>query len=216
MNPFLSFIIKSMIAFPTMVTVWFVSFFPYDQTYLLSSTFAIIGGGVTYFFSSLYMNNRFLKKHRLTRKEYKYINKNLSESKKKLARLSKALFSIRHVPSIKQRIDLHRITKKIYRLAKSEPKRFYQAEPFFFSHLDSVVELTEKYALLSSQPRKSKEIEHSLHETRRVLEDLTHTIEKDLYKMLSNDIDELHFEIDVAKHTNKNMNDSQIINNNRR
>lgn len=33
---------------------------------------------------------------------------------------------------------------------------FYEAEDFFFSHLDSLVELTEKYAFLEKQPVKDK------------------------------------------------------------
>ncbi|MFT4413970.1 5-bromo-4-chloroindolyl phosphate hydrolysis family protein [Fredinandcohnia humi] len=216
MNPFLAFIIKMFIAVPSTITVWLVSFFTFDQTFLLSSGYSILGGGLTFFISSLYMNHLFLKKHHLTRKEYNYIKKNLNEANKKLSRLNKALLSIRHIPSLKQRVDLHRLTKKIYRLTKSEPRRFYLAERFYFSHLDSVVELSEKYALLSSQPRKNSELERSLHETRRVLEELTETIEKDLYKMLSNDIDDLHFEIDVAKNSNKNVNDTRFIDQNRR
>jgi 5-bromo-4-chloroindolyl phosphate hydrolysis protein len=216
MNELLAFIVKSFISVPTTVTVWLVSMFAFDQTFLLSSGYALLGGGIAYFGTSVIMKQAFLRKHRLTRKEYQYIERNLKEAKKKLARLNKSLFTVRHIPSLKQRVDLHRVTKKIYRLSKSEPRRFYQAERFYFSHLDSVVELTEKYAFLSSQPKKNSELERSLHETRRVLEELTETIEKDLHKMLSNDIDDLHFEIDVAKNSNKQANDSHFIDQNRR
>ncbi|WP_453991139.1 5-bromo-4-chloroindolyl phosphate hydrolysis family protein [Bacillus nitroreducens] len=216
MNSFLAFIVKTFISVPTTVTVWLVSFFAFDQTFLLSSGYALLGGGIAYFGTSVIMKQAFLRKHRLTRKEYQYIERNLKEAKKKLARLNKSLFAIRHIPSLKQRVDLLRVTKKIYRLSKSEPRRFYKAERFYFSHLDSVVELSEKYAFLSSQPKKNSELERTLHETRRVLEELTRTIEKDLHKMLSNDIDDLHFEIDVAKNSNKQANETQFIDQNRR
>ncbi|MEH7224219.1 5-bromo-4-chloroindolyl phosphate hydrolysis family protein [Bacillus sp. JJ1566] len=216
MNSFLAFIVKSFISVPTTATVWLVSFFAFDQTFLLSSGYALLGGGIAYFGTSAIIKQTFLRKHRLTRKEYQYIERNLKEARKKLARLNKSLFTVRHIPSLKQRVDLHRVTKKIYRLTKSEPRRFYRAERFYFSHLDSVVELTEKYAFLSSQPKKNSELERSLHETRRVLEELTNTIEKDLHKMLSNDIEDLHFEIDVAKNSNKQATDSKFIDQNRR
>jgi 5-bromo-4-chloroindolyl phosphate hydrolysis protein len=88
-------------------------------------------------------------------------------------------------------------------LTKKEPKRFYKAERFYFSHLDSVLELTEKYAFLSSQPKISLELEHSLSETRRTLNELTEKVEQDLYYILSDDIDNLNFEIDVAKNSLK-------------
>ncbi|WP_077620817.1 5-bromo-4-chloroindolyl phosphate hydrolysis family protein [Bacillus sinesaloumensis] len=216
MNSILAFIVKSFISVPTTVTVWLISFFALNQTFLLSSGYALLGGGIAYFGTSVIMKQAFLRKHGLTRKEYQYIERNLKEARKKLARLNKSLFTVRHIPSLKQRVDLHRVTKKIYRLSKSEPKRFYKAERFFFSHLDSVVELTEKYAFLSSQPKRNSELERSLHETRRVLEELTHTIEKDLHRMLSNDIEDLHFEIDVAKNSNKQAQDTAFIDQNRR
>ncbi len=216
MNSFLAFIVKSFVSVPTTVTVWLVSFFAFDLTYLLSSGYALLGGGIVYLGTSAIIKQSFLRKHRLTRKEYQYIERNLKEARKKLARLNKSIFTVRHIPSLKQRVDLHRVTKKIYRLTKSEPRRFYLAERFYFSHLDSVVELTEKYAFLASQPKKNSELERSLHETRRVLEELTNTIEKDLHKMLSNDIEDLQFEIDVAKNSNKQANDSQFIDQNRR
>ncbi|MDA6131605.1 5-bromo-4-chloroindolyl phosphate hydrolysis family protein, partial [Escherichia coli] len=74
----------------------------------------------------------------------------------------KAMFSIRHFPTLKQRMEFMRVTRRIYRLTRSEPKRFYPAEKFYFSHLDSAVELAEKYVFLSSQPRKSRELDQSL------------------------------------------------------
>ncbi|WP_442596411.1 5-bromo-4-chloroindolyl phosphate hydrolysis family protein [Neobacillus sp. D3-1R] len=199
MNSFLSFIIRTSIAAPTAVIVWPISFFGFGQTFLLSSAISIGGGLVAYWTTSVITNSRFLKKHQLSRKEYLYIKKNLEEAKPKINRLNKALFKIRHVPSLKERVDVLRITRKIYRLTKLEPKRFYKAEPFYFSHLDSLVELTEKYAFLSSQPKKNLELDRSLYETRQTLSELAQLLEEDLYKVISDDIDHLNFEIDVAK-----------------
>jgi 5-bromo-4-chloroindolyl phosphate hydrolysis protein len=203
MNPFVQFIIRSLVAVPTMGTVWLVSFVGYDQTFWYSSGLAMLGGGATYWLTGVYTTSRFLKKNQLTRKEYRYISQNLKEAKKKITRLNKMLFSLRHITSLKQRVDVFRVINKIYSLTKKEPKRFYKAERFYFSHLDSVLELTEKYAFLSSQPKKTNELEYSLSETRRTLNELTEKVEQDLYHILSDDIDNLNFEIDVAKHSLK-------------
>jgi 5-bromo-4-chloroindolyl phosphate hydrolysis protein len=205
MNPFLSFIIRTSIAVPTAVIVLPVSFFAFGQTLLLSSTFSLVGGAVAYFGTGMYTKSRFLKKHKLTRKEYQYIKKNLKEAKPKIHRLNKALFKIRHVPSLKERIDILRVTRKIYRLTKLEPKRFYKAERFYFSHLDSVLELTEKYAFLAAQPKKNQDLEKSLYETRQTLSELSRILEKDLHEVISDDIDHLNFEIDVAKNSIKTI-----------
>lgn len=199
MNPFLTFIVRSFVALPTTVIVWLASFIAYDYSFLFSSGLSIVGGGIAYGLTGAIMTSRFLKKNQLSRKEYRYIKQNLKEAKKKINRLSKMQFSIRNITSLKQRIDILRVTRKIYKLTSSEPRRFYKAERFYFCHLDSVLELTEKYAFLSSQPKRNVELEHSLSETRRTLNELSEQVEQDLYYILSDDIDDLNFEIDVAK-----------------
>lgn len=215
MNPFLSFLVRSFVAVPITVLTWLISFFAFDQAFWISSAFALAGGILTLMVLSVYMNTRFLKKHQLSRKEYRYIKKNLAEAKQKINRMNKSLFKIRDITSIRQRIDILRITKKIQKMTIKEPKRFYQAEEFYFSHLDSVVELTEKYSFLSVQPKKSIEIDQSLNETRRTLNELTKVLEEDLYHAISDDVDHLNFEIDVAKHSIKKQKDSKFPEENR-
>lgn len=201
MNPIVSFIIRSFVAVPVTILTGLIAVVFFHQHLLPSLGYAIAGGIATHFILAFIMSSYFLKKHQLSRKEYRYIQKNLAEASKRIRRLNKSLFTIRDLSSVKSRIDILRITKKIQKMALKEPKRFYQAEPFYFSHLDSVVELTEKYNFLSSQPKKNLEINQSLIETRQTLNELTKVLEEDLYHVVSNDIDTLNFEIDVAKHT---------------
>lgn len=187
----------------------------FSQPFLASTGLAIVAGIFTHLILGGYMLSRFLKKHHLARKEYRYIFKNLIEARRKIRRLQKGLFGVRDLAFVKQRIDILRITKKIFKITMKEPKRFYKAEQFYFSHLDSVVELTEKYGFLSSQPKKNMEIEQSLIETRKTLNELSQTLEQDLYKIISDDIDHLNFEIDVAKHAIKMDKDSKFHEENR-
>lgn len=215
MNPILSFLLRSFVAVPLTVVTWLVCFFPLGQAFWPSTGIAITGGILTHFILSIVMNRSFLKKHQISRKEYRYIRKNLMEAKQKINRLNKNLFTIRDISSVKQRIDLLRITKKIHKMTTKEPKRFYQAEQFYFSHLDSIVELTEKYSFLSSQPKKNMEMGQSLIETRHTLNELTKVLEEDLYKVISDDIDHLNFEIDVAKHTLNKQKDAKFPEENR-
>jgi 5-bromo-4-chloroindolyl phosphate hydrolysis protein len=201
MNPILSLIARSVVAVPVTVITGFASFVFFDVNFLPSVALALAGGFLTHVVLGLFMSSSFLKKHGLSRKEYRYIQKNLAEANKKIRRLNKSLFTIRDLNSVKQRIDILRIIKKIQKMAAKEPKRFYQAEHFYFSHLDSVVELTEKYNFLISQPKKSLEINQSLIETRQTLNEMSRILEEDLYQVVSNDVDHLNFEIDVAKNT---------------
>lgn len=207
MNTFLRLIIQASAAVPFTGFIWLLCFAGFDQTFIMSSLYALISGGLMYFGIGRYIQNRFLAKHGLTKREYKYIKKNLSEANLKIIRLQKSLFSIRHIRSLKQRMELLRIIKNIHRLSNREPRRFYKAEQFYFSHLDSVLELSEKYAFLSSQPSKNRELDQSLFETQSTLKELTKVVEKDLNFILEDDIDHLHFEIDVAKHSIKKLNE---------
>jgi 5-bromo-4-chloroindolyl phosphate hydrolysis protein len=108
---------------------------------------------------------------------------------------------------------LVRIVNKIYGITKREPKRFYQAEQFYYTNLDSIVELTEKYAFLNSQPVKTPELTQSLKETRLTMNRLTDSLERDLYTVIEDDIDDLQFELDVAK---KSISKHPFENNNSR
>jgi 5-bromo-4-chloroindolyl phosphate hydrolysis protein len=216
MNRFLSFLVQSIVTVPSATMMWFLSYFAFDLTFWISSGISLAGGVIVSKITSAVMTSRFLKQQQLTRKEYRYIKKNLDEAKQKINRLNKSLFSIRDLSTLKQRIDVLRITRKIQSMAQTEPKRFYKAEKFYFSHLDSVVELTEKYRFLSQQPKKSHEIDVSLYETRQTLSDLTKALEKDLYDVVSDDVDSLNFEIDVAKHAIKKLDDPKIIDESRR
>ncbi|GHH97422.1 5-bromo-4-chloroindolyl phosphate hydrolysis family protein [Neobacillus kokaensis] len=215
MNPIVSLLIRSFVAVPVTVLTGLVSFFIFGQNFLPSLAYAIAGGVAVHFVLSIVMDRNFYKKHQLTRKEYRYIRKNLAEANKKIRRLNKSLFSIRDLSSVKQRIDILRITKKIQKMALKEPKRFYQAEPFYFSHLDSIVELTEKYSFLAAQPKKNLEINQSLIDTRQTLNEMTKVLEDDLYRVVSDDVDYLNFEIDVAKNTIKKQKDLKFPEENR-
>lgn len=203
MKSFFSFVTRIFVAIPVATLIWLISYFGFEQTILYSSGFAILGGAVIYIAVKWITTRKFLKKHQLSRKEFAYIVQNLKEAKKKIHRLQKVFFNVRNIGAFKQMLDLIRLVKRIYAIIRREPRRFYQAEKFFFYHLDSIVELSEKYAFLAAQPVKNNELYFSLKDTRNTLKELKRTIENDLYEVLSKDIDHLEFELNVAKHTLK-------------
>lgn len=207
MNKFLLRFMQTGAAIPFSAFIWLLALAGFDQTFWMASLYGFIGGGVMFLGLGYYLERRVLEKNRLTKKEYKYIQRNLKEANGKITKIQKSLFSIRHIRSLKQRMELLRLVKNIQKLSTREPRRFFKAEQFYFSHLDSIMELSEKYAFLSSQPGKNRELERSLYDTQDTLKELTKIVEKDLSYMLADDIDHLNFEIDVAKHSIKKLND---------
>lgn len=205
MRAFIQFMIRSVSAvFGTGIT-WLVAFLPLEQGLLLSSVYALLGGGVTYVSVNELQKFRLTRRHGISRREYKFINRNLKEAKQKINRLQRALLRIRSVSEAKENFELIQTVRKIYSNTKREPKRFFQAENFYYKNLDSLVELAEKYAFLSSQPAKTADMTRSLQETRQTIRMLGESVKKDLHIMLNDDIDTLHFELDVAKQAYKKI-----------
>lgn len=206
MRAVFQFLVQSMLGLIGTGSTWLISFFAFGQTILYASLFAIAGGVIVFITSKQILDYRHVKSNGLTRREYKFIEANLKEAKGKISRLQKALFRVRTLQHAKENLEIARTAQKIYTNAKKEPRRFYQAEGFFYNHLNSLVELAEKYAYLSTQPAKTRDMEKSLRDTRHTISILGETVKKDLYIMLDNDMDTLHFELDVAKQTIKRTN----------
>lgn len=201
MKAFFQFILRSMAAFTAMVTVWLVSFFAFEQAFLFASLYSIIGAAGTYYSLKGITSYRYAKDNGLTRKEYKFISNNLKEAKAKISRLQRALLDVRQFGNARENMEILTTVKKIYSNTKREPARFFQAEGFYYKHLDSLVEIAEKYAYLSSQPVKSREMNDTMRDSRHTIIVLGQTVKKDLRIMLNDDVDTLHFELDVAKRT---------------
>ncbi|NTU28214.1 protein xpaC [Bacillus tequilensis] len=203
MQRFLHFLIWSLTSSATFVFIGILSFFGLNQSLFLSFVYGLASGIVVYTAGIWNARRLFLKRHGLTGREYAYIKKNLEESRRKIIRLRKALFQTKSIQMFKQNAEMLRLVRRIYVLTKKEPKRFYRAERFFYQTLDSVVELTEKYAFLSSHPKKSKELSMSLSEARITLAELTKRLEEDLTQLMGDEIVDLQFELDAAKHSLK-------------
>ncbi|MFD1707073.1 5-bromo-4-chloroindolyl phosphate hydrolysis family protein [Siminovitchia sediminis] len=204
MKSFYSFVM-GMFTTAEAVLIWLILFLGFDMGFLSSAGIAALAGALTFFGLKAVTDYRFLKKYKLTRKEYAYIQRNLQDAKKKMARLQKSFLSVRSMGAFKQLYELNKLVKRMYSIVNKDPRKFYQSERFFFYHLDSVVEISERYARLASQPVKNDQIYLSLKETQHTLEDLNQSIKKDIYQVLSSDVDDLQFELDVARHSLKKL-----------
>lgn len=198
---FFTFLLRLGLAAATFAIAGLVFLFGLDLSFILSLIFALLASLVVFYGIKGYTAKSLVKSSGLTRSEYKYIQSQLREGKLKIGRLQKAMFSVRNVITIKQNYEVLQVAKKIQSIVENEPRRFYKAEEFYYAHLDSMVELTEKYAFLTKQPAKTNEIKDSLNETRVTISSMADTIKQDLYKILNEDMDDLRVELDVAKNS---------------
>lgn len=150
------------------------------------------------------------KKLGMTRSELKHIRAQVKEAKKKIKLLQSYYYRVRSIASFKQLLNMVRLANKIVSLVQLNPRKFYSAEPFFYSHLESALELTEKYTLLIGQPVKDIELKIALQETREMLNSMNDVMERDLKKVLSADVEKLRMELDYARMT-VGQNEQQVL-----
>ena len=149
-----------------------------------------------------------VKKLGMSRSEYSHIKGQLTEAKKKIKRLNGLYGQVRSVQAFKQVYEMNGLARRILGIVKTNPKKFYHVEKFFYAHLDSAVELTSKYALLVNQPLKDKELRIALQNTRETLGDVNKQLEQDLRSALAPDLQQLQMEIDFVDIT---MNQDQPL-----
>lgn len=140
-----------------------------------------------------------VSKFGLTFSEYRHIKLQLKEAKIKLKQLNGYYLKVRSIRAFKQLFEMNNLSKRIFQIVKTNPRKFYQVESFFYAHLDTAVELTSKYTLLVSHPVKALDVQIALQDTRDTLLELNQVMEKDLRQVLSSDIEHLKMELDFAK-----------------
>lgn len=199
MRNFLYFMARLGIAIPLALLTWIIAVFFVDLNMVLAGLAGIVGGIIPFYIIKWFQQRAILKGYNLSSQEYQYIQQNLKEGQKKISSLQNRMFQVRSLAAMRQLNDLVKLSRRILTIVKKDPNRFYAAERFFFYHLDSAVELTDKYTMLVTQPIKNKEILTSLEDTKKTLHDLNTSLEEELMHVLANDIHSLQIELDVAK-----------------
>ena len=143
----------------------------------------------------------------LTKKEYKQIELQLQKAREQMKRLMQQYTRVRSIKSFKLINETSKISRRIINIVHHDPQKFYAVEDFFYAHLPSAVELTDKYTLLTKEQVQGTDIHLALEETRKTLKDLHVTIEEDLKLALQSDIENLKIELDFAKLANEKRRD---------
>lgn len=139
-----------------------------------------------------------IKKLGMSRSEYNHIKDQLTNANMKIKQLNGYYGKVRSVQAFRQLHEMNTLSRRILGIVKSNPKKFYHVEKFFYAHLDSAVELTSKYAMLVNQPLKDRDLRIALQNTRETLGDVNRQLEQDLRNVLASDLEQLQMEIDFV------------------
>lgn len=166
---------------------------------------------VSYFISNkLILTVQMMKRSKqlgLTKTEYRQIELQLKKAREQINKLTQQYTRVRSIKSFKLINETSKVSRRIINIVNSDPHKFYAVEDFFYAHLPSAVELTDKYTLLTKEQVKGTDIHLALEETRKTLKDLHVTIEEDLKLALQSDIENLKIELDFAKLSNEKRRD---------
>ncbi|HLG26233.1 MAG TPA: 5-bromo-4-chloroindolyl phosphate hydrolysis family protein [Paenisporosarcina sp.] len=193
------FMIRHLLSIPIFFGSWIAFQSGLGIHFALAGIFSVGTYALSNQLFKLVQSRMIVSQYGLTMAEYRHINTQLIEARSKLKQLNGYFMKVRSIRAFKQLFEMNRLAKRIVQIVKTDPKKFYQVESFFYAHLETAVELTSKYTLLVSQPVKAQDIQIALQDTRETLLELNQVMEKDLRQVLSSDIEHLRMELDFAK-----------------
>lgn len=195
----------NVLVFSTAVTLTFVNFTG------ITTMLALPLGAAAYFISNkvtyAIQKTAQSKKIGLSKSEYNLIEAQLKQARSHIQALNQQYVRVRSVRSFKQINEMSKLAKRIINIVQTNPQKFYAVEDFFYAHLPSAVQLSDKYTLLTKEQVPGTEVHLALEDTRRTLKELQITIESDLKSALSSDIENLKIELDFAKLSNEKRKD---------
>jgi len=127
----------------------------------------------------------------------------LEESEEKIKELEKLAKQVRDE---KIRAKIHHIliiVKKIYANIRRDPEKIKVARQFLSYYFDTSISIVNKYSQLSMQDVRSPEISKALLKAENMLNSIETAFDKQLVKLLSNDIMDLDVEIETLEKTFK-------------
>ncbi|WP_148709065.1 5-bromo-4-chloroindolyl phosphate hydrolysis family protein [Falsibacillus albus] len=199
MKSFMRYIIRSCISTLSGIFIWLLSFFSWNIPFSLTSVLAISSSIAIYFIIKWMQTANIHKQYGLDRKEYAYIRQQLKESKQKIKKLNKSIFQLKSISAFRQFYETQKLSKQIFHTVKLKPQLFFSCEQFFYQHLDSAVEITEKYAALSANGLNDPSFRKTMGEAKEALSLINQSLNDDLIKLHSGDLHDLQVEIEYVK-----------------
>jgi 5-bromo-4-chloroindolyl phosphate hydrolysis protein len=130
-------------------------------------------------------------------------NEILAQGQEKLKILGSFIARVKDVEVKKKIKEITDVVEKIFADIKKDPKDIKPAREFLTYYLDTTINILNRYADISSQDIRSKKIVEMLDKVEGLLDAIKKAFEKQLEKLLSDDILDLDSDIKVLEQTIK-------------
>ena len=127
----------------------------------------------------------------------------LRESEEKIRELENLAKQIRSENIRSKIFHIIAIVKKIYENIRKDPEKMKIARQFLSYYFDTSISIVKKYSQLSLQDVQTPEISKALLKAEDMLSSIDIAFEKQLAKLLSNDVMDLDVEIETLEKTFK-------------
>ncbi|MCG3401152.1 5-bromo-4-chloroindolyl phosphate hydrolysis family protein [Staphylococcus massiliensis] len=197
MRYYISKVIGVLVGIPIAIAAWLSSVFGLDIFFLFDGLIGFLGFFVGYLPTQRLVSRSFLKENGLSRKEYRYIRRQLEQSQHKSKRIFKSFINVRSVKDFRTVNDIYRLTRTINQIVAKRPYKFYKVESYFYSHIENATNLIDNYMRLSRISNKSKDEKQTLEQTRITLHEIKRTLVADLKRLNEDDYSQLEVEIEL-------------------
>lgn len=144
----------------------------------------------------------------LTKEEMNTFRHTMQEAREQIYSIEENSSSRSKLKAIMNRNNTLNILKDFFKNIADQPERLHEVNHFLYTHLPNLKELTQQYLQIDAHVAKSKETYEFLTKSATTIDDMCQLIRKDYITFMSNDLENMDVEIDLANHVLKRDNDN--------
>ena len=145
----------------------------------------------------------------MTKEQIAYFRSTMDQAKTTIQEIESNLPQRSKLKAIAARNDTMDILKDFFKNIVNQPNRLHEVDKFLYTHLPSLKELTEKYIAIDGHVSKTKETYTALDNCARTIDDMSRLIGEDYVHFMSNDIEDMDIELELAKQVLKRDNEGK-------
>ncbi|MBI5975450.1 5-bromo-4-chloroindolyl phosphate hydrolysis family protein [Staphylococcus canis] len=206
----LSRIFGVLVGIPVSLIAFTISVFTIDVMYFFDVLIGFGGFLLSYIPTQRLTSRSYLREMNLTRKDYRYIQHQITIAGSKIKRILKSFIKIRSIQDFRLINDIYRLSRTINYAVRQRPFQFFNIESFYYSHIDHALNLVESYTRLAKMPIKSRDERQTLQQTRLTLEEVKRTLIADLKQINEQDYEQLDTEIKLNQLYKKRNSEKEL------
>lgn len=137
----------------------------------------------------------------LSKEEMIFFRETMNTAKNQIVLLEKNFIQVSKLKAIETRNDTIQLTKSLFKEIVEEPRRLHEVDQFLYVHLPSLVELTSKYIEINQHKVKNKATFDVLDKSATTIDQMCQLIATDYEHFMSNDLEDMDIELELAKQT---------------